>query len=77
VDVLLNGVSVFTHPNTAMWGTPVTFSITSGFVLGTNTLDFIVTNGGGPTGLIAAITLPSSAQARFVPGQLHLLVPGH
>ncbi len=77
VDVLLNGVSVFTHPNTAMWGTPVTFSITSGFVLGTNTLDFIVTNGGGPTGLIATITSPVAAQARFVPGQLHLLEPGH
>ena len=73
VDVLLNGSYVFTHPNTAMWGTPVTFSIGSGFVEGTNTLDFVVTNGGGPTGLIASITSPFAGQARFAPGQLHLV----
>jgi hypothetical protein len=56
VDVLLNGKQVFTHPNTSMWNASVSFSITSGFVTGTNTLDFVVSNaGGGPTGLIVAM----------------------
>jgi hypothetical protein len=55
VDVLLNGNSVFSHPNAAMWSTPVSFSINSGFVSGKNTLDFVVTNVSGPTGLIVAI----------------------
>lgn len=69
VDVLLNGGSVFTHPNTGMWGTPIAFSINSGFVSGTNTLDFQVTNGGGPTGLIVAITPAISGLTQAVPGQ--------
>jgi len=56
VDILLNGQQVFTHTSTSMWGTPVSFSISSGFVSGTNDLDFAVTNGGGPTGLIVAVT---------------------
>jgi len=69
VDVLLNGNSVFTHPNTAMWGTPVPFSITSGFVSGTNTLDFLVTNASGPTGLIVAVTSAASGLTQVTPGQ--------
>ncbi|MGA7239244.1 MAG: Ig-like domain-containing protein, partial [Bryobacteraceae bacterium] len=56
VDVLLNGQTVYTHASTTMWITPVNFSISSGFVAGANTLDFAVTNSGGPTGLIVAIS---------------------
>ena len=70
VDVLLNGNSVFTHPSTAMWGTPVTLSIRSGFISGTNTLEFLVTNGGGPTGLIVAVTSAVSGQTQVTPGQM-------
>jgi hypothetical protein len=32
------------------------FSITSGFDAGLNTLDFMVTNGGGPSGVIAEVS---------------------
>jgi YD repeat-containing protein len=74
VDVLLNGNSVFTHPNTEMWFTPVTFSITSGFVSGTNTLDFVVTNSGGPTGLIVAspsLTITKTHSGNFTQGQMN------
>ena len=69
VDVLLNGNSVFAHPNIAMWTTPVTFSINSGFVSGTNTLDFVVTNAGGPTGLIVAVNSSTPGQSQVTPGQ--------
>jgi uncharacterized protein (TIGR03437 family) len=69
VDVQLNGNTVFTHRNTAMWTTPVTFSINSGFVSGTNTLDFVVTNGGGPTGLDVAISSATSGVTQVTPGQ--------
>lgn len=53
VDVYLNGAKVYTHASTVMWNSLFTFSITSGLVTGTNTLDFVVTNGGGPTGMAA------------------------
>ncbi len=48
-DILINGVST---SNTAggfdAWSP---FTISSGFVSGVNTIDFLVSNGGGPTGL--------------------------
>ncbi len=50
-DVLLNGASTGIHdPNTA---TP---PISAGFVSGINTLEFLVTNDGGPTGVRVEIT---------------------
>jgi hypothetical protein len=49
VDILINGVST---GNTAGGFTSwYSFDISSGFVSGVNTLDFIVNNDGGPTGL--------------------------
>lgn len=49
VDILINGVSTGQTSGgfTAFSG----FSINSGFIAGVNTLDFVVNNGGGPTGL--------------------------
>jgi hypothetical protein len=48
-DILLNGAST---GNTAAGFTSwYGFSISSGFVAGLNTLDFVVVNDGGPTGL--------------------------
>ena len=56
VDVLLNGQTVFTHPNARMWSSAVSFVVNSYFVAGTNTLDFLVSNaGGGATGLIVYV----------------------
>ena len=53
-DILLNGLST---GNTAvgfnLWSS---FTILSGFTAGVNTLDFIVNNGGGPTGLRVEVT---------------------
>lgn len=49
VTIVLNGNTIATGISTYSVLTP--FTINSGFVAGTNTLDFIVYNGGGPTGL--------------------------
>ncbi|NQT51037.1 PEP-CTERM sorting domain-containing protein [bacterium] len=49
-DILINGVSI--GQISGGFGGLTNFSIASGFVLGTNTLDFLVNNGAvGPTGL--------------------------
>ncbi len=81
VDVFLNGNLVFTHPNTAMYLNPSSFAITTGFVAGTNTLDFVVNNvtGGGPTGLNALITgngSSSSIPATPIPPSVTLTLVG-
>ena len=49
IDILINGNS--TGNVSAGFTSLVPFNVTSGFVLGTNTLDFALTNAGGPTGL--------------------------
>jgi RHS repeat-associated protein len=69
VDVLLNGQPVFTHPDTSMYGLAFFFSLNSGFVSGINTLDFVVTNSGGPTGLIVAVIPYLSPQYYETTGQ--------
>jgi RHS repeat-associated protein len=48
VDILINGHST---KNTTVYDTATNFSISSGFVVGTNTLDFIVDNGPQNVGL--------------------------
>ena len=40
-----------------MFQAPTQIGIGSGFTAGTNTLDFRVLNGQGPTGLLAALTI--------------------
>jgi hypothetical protein len=48
-DILINGASTF--QTSAGFTSLVPFSINSGFVVGPNTLDFLLFNAGGPTGL--------------------------
>jgi hypothetical protein len=48
-DIRINGAS--TGQTSASFTSLTPFSISSGFVFGNNTLDFYITNAGGPTGL--------------------------
>ena len=51
-DILINGSSTGnTAPDGSFQVSFFPFSINDGFVSGTNTLDFVVVNGAGPTGL--------------------------
>ena len=58
VTVVLNGNTVYTNGTflSVLYATPFSFAVNSDFVVGTNTLDFIVGNGFGPTGLDASIS---------------------
>ena len=60
VDVLLNGQRAFTHATNNMLYTPTSFTMNSGFVAGANTLDFVVTNISGPTGLLVGAVSQAS-----------------
>jgi hypothetical protein len=51
LDILINGVSVSNQYPLGSWTTTSQFQISSGFVVGVNTLEFKVNNVGGPTGL--------------------------
>lgn len=50
VNILINGVST-AQPGTGSYSAFTNFSVASGFINGINTIDFIVKNTGGPTGL--------------------------
>ena len=64
-DILINGVSTGQTSNGFQdWSN---FSIASGFISGINTLDFIVNNGGGPTGLRVEMTGSADASTGAVP----------
>lgn len=54
IDILINGVSTGNFVNG--FDKFSAFSIRSGFVAGTNTIDFLVHNDGGPTGLRVEMT---------------------
>ena len=64
VDILINGVS--TKQTVNGFSAFNSFSVTSGFISGLNTIDFLVQNNGGPTGLrvegvlTAAVPEPAS-----------------
>jgi hypothetical protein len=74
VDILINGTSTgFSASGFTDW-TP--FSISSGFVSGVNTLDFIVNNQGGPTGLRTEVTGTATAVESAVPEPGTLLMLG-
>lgn len=72
IDILINGVS--TGQISGGFGSTTPFSINSGFVSGLNTLDFIVYNGGGPTGLL--VTMTGNAAEVPEPATLALLGMG-
>jgi len=59
ITVVLNGNTVYTNGaplSTITYSTPFSFTVNSGFIAGTNTLDFIVGNGFGATGVDASIS---------------------
>lgn len=55
-SISLNGVDTGITSSFGGFGSLSAFSITSGFQAGVNTLDFLVVNGGGPTGVIAEVS---------------------
>lgn len=64
VDIFLNGTSLgLTQGGFGAFSPD--FTIASGFTSGVNTLDFVVNNGGGPTGL--RVELTGTANAASVP----------
>jgi PEP-CTERM motif len=76
--IFLNGVNTNECTGFASFGALTGFSITSGFVSGLNELDFVVTNGGGPSGVFAEVsgTASSTTSAVPEPGSLCLLATG-
>jgi hypothetical protein len=81
LNILINGVSTGITAAGPTGGDPTAsfeqwtpFSISSGFVAGVNTVDFIVNNDGGPTGLRVEMT--GSATETPEPASLMLLGAG-
>ena len=64
-NILLNDVP--TGKTAGGFNSWSSFTISSGFVAGVNTLDFIVNNGGGPTGLRVEVTGTASLGLLFLP----------
>jgi PEP-CTERM motif len=74
VEILINGLATGnTIPNPASFESFTSFAIGSGFVPGTNTLDFLVNNDGGPTALRVEMT---GAAAAVVPEPASLALLG-
>ena len=71
-DILINGVSVGNIAAIRTFTTISKFSISSGFVVGTNTIEFKVYNGGGPTGLLV-----DSIVGSYSPSLLRAIVYEH
>jgi hypothetical protein len=68
--LLLNGNQVSAVNNSGNFSTPTVVNLTSGFLAGTNMLDFVVGSGFGPTGLDAVVTdisPPVISQGGIVP----------
>ena len=75
LDVLLNGLSKGSATSFTQFATGfVTFTISSGFVAGINTLDFLVNNGGGPTALRTEIS--GTVDPAGVPEPMSLVLLG-
>ena len=72
LDIRVNGVS--TGSTAADYGSFYNFSLTGGFVSGINTLDFIVHNAGGPTGLRVEMT--GTADSTDVPEPASIAILG-
>lgn len=75
IDILLNGISLGLT-NTNQFGSWTAFSINSGFVAGINTLDFIIRNDGGPTGLRTEMTGTANLARVPEPASIALLAAG-
>jgi hypothetical protein len=74
-QILLNGVDTGNPPTsfTQFSSGFASFSVSSGFLPGVNTLDFIVSNGGGPTALRVEMSGTASSAAVPEPATLTLL----
>jgi len=59
-DIYLNGVHVYS-PVVQMYASPITIVLKTGFISGTNTLEFDVANQGGPGGLNISISGTAAA----------------
>ena len=75
LDILINGVGLgYTTAGGQFAAGFAAFQVTSGFVAGINTLDFVVNNGGGPTGLRVEMTGNADLQQAVPePGSLALV----
>ena len=69
IQVVLNGNTVYSNggPSSTLFSSPITFAVNSGFVSGTNTLNFVVTNGTGPTVLDVGISGSASPISSTAP----------
>jgi hypothetical protein len=56
VDILINGVSISPALGGSSFDHWTSFAVNGGFVAGINTLDFVMNNGSGPTGLRVEMT---------------------
>jgi hypothetical protein len=65
IEILINGINTGTPADYAQFGGWESFHISSGFQAGVNTIDFIVNNDGGPTGL--RVEMSGVADASSVP----------
>ncbi len=74
-DILINGVST-AQPGGGGFGGFTSFSVASGFINGLNTIDFLVTNISGPTGLRVEGTLTADAVVAPVPEPMSLAILG-
>lgn len=74
--IYLNGVNTGQCVAFADFGALHAFSITSGFVAGTNTLDFVISNGGGPSGVIAEVSGTASPTGSPIPEPSSLVLLG-
>ena len=73
-DIRINGISTV-QPGGG-FDNFTSFSVTSGFVSGLNTIDFLVTNGNGPTGLRVEGALTADAAVSPVPEPMSLAILG-
>ncbi len=74
VNIVINGVS--TGQTVADFTAFNSFSVASGFISGINTIDFLVRNDGGPTGLRVEGALTADAAVSDVPEPMSLAILG-